>query len=305
MTLQQLRYVAEIARCGSISRAAASLFVTQPSLSAAVSALENELGFFIFERSNRGIRLSPDGADFLPHAIALLDQSHDLLHRFEQGDAARGLSFSVSSQHYSFVADAFLAVMQYAAAAKRYRLSLREDTTHAIIEDVNRRKSELGVLFLSDTTERTLIKLIISHGLEFVSLKKIRPHIFVRFGHPLSGQTDVTLADLAPYPFVCYEQGETVSTAFSEELLVRSAGDRIVSVKDRATMENIITKTDAYNIGTGYIIPSVTGSGLCSIPLCTQEQMNVGYIKVAGTPLSAPAAQFISALSDSVDRWSR
>lgn len=304
MTLQQLRYIAEIARCGSISRAAASLFVTQPSLSAAVSALENELGFLLFERTSRGIRLSADGADFLPHAIALLDQSDDLLRRFEQGEASRGLSFSVSSQHYSFVAEAFTEVI-IRADTRAYRLALREDTTHAILEDVNRRKSELGVLFLSDSTERTLVKLITSRGLEFISIKKIRPHAFVRSGHPLAGRGDVTLNALAPYPFICYEQGETVSTVFSEELLVRNAGNRVISVKDRATMENIITKTDAYNIGTGCIIPSVTGSDLCALPLCTQEEMNIGYIKVSGTPLSPLAVDFVDALSRSVHRWSR
>lgn len=49
MTIQQLQYVLEIARCGSASRAAKNLFLSQPNLSSAIKNLEQELGFPIFE----------------------------------------------------------------------------------------------------------------------------------------------------------------------------------------------------------------------------------------------------------------
>lgn len=69
MTLQQLRYVVEVSRNGSISRAAQNLFVTQPSLSKAISDLETEMGITIFQRTNRGVTLTEEGTRFLSYEI--------------------------------------------------------------------------------------------------------------------------------------------------------------------------------------------------------------------------------------------
>ena len=63
MTLQNLRYIVEVARCRSFSKAAQSLFMTQSALSAAVRETEAELGNQIFRRTNRGVTLTVDGED--------------------------------------------------------------------------------------------------------------------------------------------------------------------------------------------------------------------------------------------------
>lgn len=64
MTLQQLRQVITVADAGSMNEAAKRLFITQPSLSAAIKALEKEIGIDIFMRSNRGIVATPRGRSF-------------------------------------------------------------------------------------------------------------------------------------------------------------------------------------------------------------------------------------------------
>ena len=54
MTINQLRYVVEVAKASSINRAAANLFVSQSVVSTAITSLEKEIGHIIFVRSNRG-----------------------------------------------------------------------------------------------------------------------------------------------------------------------------------------------------------------------------------------------------------
>lgn len=304
MTLQQLRYAVAIARCGSISRTARQLGVSQPSLSAAVKELETELGIGIFERTSRGIRLSGDGADFIRHAVALLEQADDLKTRFSASPADEGLSFCVSAQHYSFVADAFVEVLRR-YGDRKYSLTLREGRTTEIIEDVCERKSEVGVLFLSTSNRRPLTKLFASRGLDFAFIRRVEPHAFIRPGHPLSDRKTLSPRDLQDYPYICYEQGETSSVFFSEELMVEQHSSRVIYVSDRATMENVIAETDAYTIGTGYIIPTFTGSGMSSIPLDTGDHMDIGVITLRDSALSAVAADFIQGLTDSMHRWSR
>lgn len=304
MTLQQLRYAVEIARCGSISSTARQLYVSQPSLSAAIKDLESELGICIFERTSRGIRLSPDGTAFIRQASALLEQADDIKASFSGVSADTRTSFCVSAQHYSFVADAFAQIVRRLGEQK-YSLTLREGRTLEIIEDVCDRRSEAGILFLSQSNRRPLIKLFASRGLDFVPIRQVLPHVFIRPDHPLASRNTLSPADLRDFPYICYEQGETSSVFFSEELMVEQHSPRIIYVSDRATMENIISETDAYTIGTGYIIPSFTGSGMTSLPLSTSDRMEIGVLSLRENVLSHIAADFVKALTDSMRKWSK
>ena len=78
MKLQQLRYVVKVAECGSITEASRRLFVSQPSITASIRDLENEMGVHIFERTNKGVVVSEEGETFLGYARQVLDQA-DLL----------------------------------------------------------------------------------------------------------------------------------------------------------------------------------------------------------------------------------
>ena len=75
MTLQQLKYVIEVADRGSITEAAKSLFIAQPSLSAAIHELETETDTKIFKRSSRGVLITPEGAEFLGYARQVVQQA--------------------------------------------------------------------------------------------------------------------------------------------------------------------------------------------------------------------------------------
>ena len=65
MTFQQLEYIVEISKCGSINKAAQKLFLSQSGISTAVRELENELGIRVLARSNRGVEFTPEGKEFL------------------------------------------------------------------------------------------------------------------------------------------------------------------------------------------------------------------------------------------------
>lgn len=68
MTFQQLEYIVEISKCGSINKAAQKLFLSQSGISTAVRELENELGIRVLARSNRGVEFTPEGKEFLSYA---------------------------------------------------------------------------------------------------------------------------------------------------------------------------------------------------------------------------------------------
>ena len=75
MTLQQLTYLVTVADCGNITEAAEKLFISQPSLSAAIHNLEKEMGVTAFTRSNKGVTVTREGEELLSFARMLLEQA--------------------------------------------------------------------------------------------------------------------------------------------------------------------------------------------------------------------------------------
>ena len=158
MTLQQLKYIIEIVQCGSITMAAQKLYITQPSLSKAVSDLEKEMGITIFCRSNRGVILSEDGAKFLSYARQVVDQAELLEHTYKHCAPVKRI-FAVSSQHYAFAVNAFVALIKEYDGDK-YEFSFRELRTNDIIDDVRTMRSELGIIFLSNFNREVIQRIL-------------------------------------------------------------------------------------------------------------------------------------------------
>ena len=75
MTLQQLKYVITVAEKGTVSEAAKTLFISQPSLTNAIKELENELQIEIFIRTNKGVIVSNEGEEFLGYARQIIEKT--------------------------------------------------------------------------------------------------------------------------------------------------------------------------------------------------------------------------------------
>ena len=140
MRIQQIRYIMEIARCNSINKAALHLFVSQPTLSAAVKELEEELGIIIFERSHKGISLTVEGIEFIQLAEKLLEQVDFIHERYVLKTAGGPSRFQISCQHYAFVTEAFIQFLQQGTYSK-YVYSVKETKTLIAIEDVYLKKA--------------------------------------------------------------------------------------------------------------------------------------------------------------------
>ncbi|AEE16670.1 LysR family transcriptional regulator [Treponema brennaborense] len=294
MTLQQLKYVLAVAETKNISEAARSLHLSQPSLSAAVRELETELGFAVFLRTNRGITVTGDGSRFLGYARQVIEQERLLAEKYLNGKPRRQ-HFAVSSQHYSFAVNAFVDVIKEFGNAE-YEFTLRETRTYEIIEDVHSGRSELGILYINDFNEPVLSKLIRDCGLTFTALFTAQPHVFISKTNPLAPKTALTMEDLAPYPFLSFEQGEHNSFHFSEEILSTHHYDKMIKVSDRATLFNLLIGLDGYTLCTGIISEQLNGPNIIARPLLGGEPMHVGTITLKDRTASRVCASYLKAL---------
>ena len=294
MKLQQLRYVVKVAECGSITEASRRLFVSQPSVTASIRDLENEMGVHIFERTNKGVIVSEEGETFLGYARQVLDQA-DLLEGKYKGTSEQVPHFSVSCQHYSFAVNAFVDVIREFDAA-RYDFTLREEQTHEIIEDVAHMKSELGILYLSEHNREVIERMLAANELVFEGLFCATPHVFVCSDHPLAGRSSVTLGDLEDYPFLSYEQGSYNSFYYSEELTSTFERRKNIRVRDRATLFNLAMGLNGYTVCSGVISHDLNGPGIISIPLDVDEYMEIGIITRKNTTLTRYGQAYIEAI---------
>lgn len=294
MKLQQLRYVVIVAECGSITEASRRLFVSQPSITASIRDLENEMGVHIFERTNKGVIVSEEGETFLGYARQVLDQA-DLLEGKYKGTSEQVPHFSVSCQHYSFAVNAFVDVIREFDAA-RYDFTLREEQTHEIIEDVAHMKSELGILYLSEHNREVIERMLAANELVFEGLFCATPHVFVCADHPLADHASVTLEDLEDYPFLSYEQGSYNSFYYSEELTSTFERRKNIRVRDRATLFNLAMGLNGYTVCSGVISHELNGPGIISIPLDVDEYMEIGIITRKNTTLTRYGQAYIEAI---------
>lgn len=294
MTIQQLKYAVTVAEIGSITEAAKTLYISQPSMTNAIRNLETEIEMQIFVRTRTGIALTPNGMEFLGYARQVLSHMELLEDRFISCVPPK-TEFRVSAQHYKFAEDAFVDLVKE-IGQERYEFWLNETGTHQVMEDVKNRISEMGIIYLSDSNRVFLQRILEEYHLTFHHLFYTDVHVFVRNSHPLAGNKKITLKDLEPYPRLNFVQGNFESSYYSEEMYSTVQTDKEIRVNDRGAIINFMFGLDAYTITSGIFPKYLSGDELIAIPLVESGEMQIGYILNDKQELSETGKLYISKL---------
>ena len=291
MTLQQLRYVDQVATVGSISEAARKLFVSQPTLTEAVRTLEEELRIAIFNRSAKGVTVTREGEEFLASARQILDDAGRIQEKYT-GKAVRRPQFAVSCQHYAFAVEAFMEVVRE-CGAESYDFTLRETVTSEIIDDVARNRSEIGILYLSRRNERALMKILKKEDLSFEELLTAKPHVFIGKNHPLAKKKSISPGELDDYPYLSYEQGVENALYFAEEVMPAIDRKKNIRVRDRATMTKLMLGLNGYTVSSG-ARSKMYANDIVAVPLKLDDFIRIGLVRRSGISLSTAGEIFVS-----------
>lgn len=302
MTIQQCKYVIEIARVGSFNEAAVALFMSQASLSDAVKNLEEELKIKIFKRSNKGVQLTNEGGEFIKYANQLVSQAEFILERYSSRNVSKRLY--VSSQHYDFVAEAFAEFVNSIAGGD-FTASLKERKTHEVIYDVKNSLCDLGILALKKSEDCVMERYLTKNKLEFHPFMETSPYVFLGRDHPLAGAASVTYEDLSGYAYIVYEQGENSAVQFSEELSEYNSFSKKVEITDRATLMNLLVSTECYTIGTGIMNSKLNNGNITAVPLQSSDMYSLGWLCRENTELSCEARQFVERLGKVFEKYKK
>lgn len=245
-------------------------------------------GDYHFNRSGRGVTLTNDGTEFLLYARQVYAQYKELLEKYGKAGNLKK-KFGVSTQHYSFAVKAFVEMVKTFDTSK-YEFAIRETKTKEVIDDVSTMRSEIGILYLSDFNRKALLKILSSQQLEFHSIIHCKPYVYLWKGHPLAKQKSITLPELQQYPCLSFEQGESSSFYYAEEILSTCEYPRIIKANDRATMLNLMIGLNGYTLCSGIICEELNGDDYLAVPFEAEDKavddtMEIGYI-IRKTPCS-------------------
>ena len=291
MTLNQLQYAVTVTNSKSMNEAAKSLFMSQPSLSASIRDLEEEVGVELFRRTNRGISLTPEGEEFIGYAKQVLEQYRLMENRYIN-HAGSKIRFSVSMQHYTFAVNAFMELVRK-FGMERYEFAVHETRTHDVIEDVKNFRSEIGILYVNDFNRQVLSKLFDEYGLEFHELLTCGIYVYMAKSHPLAKKKKIKMEELDPYPCLSFDQGTHNSFYYAEEVLSTYHYKQLIKASDRATLLNMMVGLNGYTLSSGIICEDLNGENYVAVRLDTDETMTIGYLIRKGVTVSRLGKQYI------------
>ena len=298
MNIQQLRYVVAIANSGTFREAAEKMYVSQPSLSISVKDLEKELGFKIFRRTSSGTFLTRRGMEFYEKAQELV-KGFDIFQNQYANPEEEKDEFSIASQHYDFLPPTITTFSQRYPDYKNFRIF--ESTTVQILDEVAQGHSEIGIIYLNNQNQKGVMQRIEKLGLEVIELIPFQTHIYLREDHPLAKKKELIMDDLVDLPTVRFTQEKDEYLYYSENFVDTSASSQMFNVTDRATLNGILERTDAYATGSGFL-DSDSVNGITVIPLNDNLNNRMVYVKREEVDLSQAGTLFVEVMQEYFDQ---
>ncbi|MGW4522078.1 LysR family transcriptional regulator [Amycolatopsis sp. NPDC004378] len=256
--LRQLRYFVAVADATSFTRAAAGLHIAQQSLSQQITVLERTLGARLFDRDERGTRLTAVGRLFLPEARAVLARADEAVATL--GRAVRGEIGSVRLAFLATTANYLLPPMVRAVRERFPDLTVTtaEASIAELVDGLRERRFDLAF------TRPPLVPGLASRTLLTEEVCAVVPA-----DHPLAGRASLTLADLADEPWVLTPRGswEPWHRSYDDDFAAAGFAPRVV--QRAATVQGLLGLVAA-GVGVTRLTRSshsLRRSGVAFVPL--------------------------------------
>lgn len=220
MNLLHMKYAVEVARHGSLNKAAEALLIAQPNISRSIKELEADLGITIFQRTAKGMVLTPDGEEFI-------DNARDILHRIDKVEQSyrdgshKKRRFSISVPRACYIS----------AALSEFSKNLGEADVEIYYKETNSKKTvkmlleneyKLGIIRYSENYDRYYKTMFEEKGLAHELIAEFSYVLIMSRDNPLAEKETITYEDLSSYIEIAhadpYVPSLSMSKVFREEL---------------------------------------------------------------------------------------
>lgn len=301
MKLEQIVYALEIARCGSISKAAKNLLLTQPNLSSSIKNLEDDIGFKIFQRLPRGVSVTNKGAQFLEYAESICRDVENINSIGSNSNSLTPINFSLSTQSFSYIMDNFLALhSNYNSNITNFKI--KHSHYFEVLDDVVRKQSDIGIISISNEHMDLWNKLFKSKNIEFNPITSGKLNGYILDSHPLFNKEKLVIEDLFEYPLVTCNHDDYNALysndfyknklSFKNNILVSDYGALIY------TMESVNAATIILKLENSYTKLYFDSSHKGRyVNIDVLPEITLGWIKLIDSPISSIASEFIDLIT--------
>lgn len=245
MNILHMKYALEVAKCGSINKAAEALLMNQPNLSRAIKELEASLGVELFERSAKGMVLTHEGEIFLRYANKILKQVDEVegLFKKRMPDKKR---FSVSVPRASYISEAFSNFTLSLNDESDIEIYYKETNSQRAIKNILEADYKLGIIRYSEHFDKFYKEMLDEKGLSYELITEFKYRVIMSRKNPLAEKDKIEEKDLEGYIEIAHADPFVPSLSFVEvkkEELPDNVSRRIF-VFERASQFEILSKNN-------------------------------------------------------------
>ena len=202
MNITYLKYAVEIAKAGSMSKAAERLMIAPPNLTRAINELETSLDLRIFERSPKGVTLTPEGEELIRRSANVLYQINEIQH-IHRNYSRTEKRFAASVPRASYICEAFRE-LTLSTDDLPYEFIYTETNSDQTLESVLDCTSDIGIIRSEKTYERLFDEYIKEKRLSSRIISEYRYAVAAGTESPLAKLETVTEADLMPLTEIAF-----------------------------------------------------------------------------------------------------
>ena len=215
MNLLHMKYAVEIAETNSINKAAEVLYVGQPTLSRAIKELETNLGIAIFDRSTKGMFLTPEGEVFIRYAKTLLKQVEEIENIFKKDTISRQ-KFSISVPRASYISNAFVNFSKQLDKQTQAEVFYYETNAMRAIQNILQENYKLGVIRYAENYDKYYKSMLDEKGLAYELIAEFQYVLLINKDNPLAEKESIFYSDLKDYIEIAHADPYVPSLPFAE-----------------------------------------------------------------------------------------
>ena len=214
MNVLHMKYAVEVANTGSINKASELLLIAQPNLSRSIKELEADLGITIFERTRKGMTLTPEGDEFIGYAKRILSQISDVEKIYREGKKQKR-KFSVCTPRATYISDAFVNFSNL-IGNEETEVFYKETNSSLAIKNVLSSEYKLGIVRYAVNYDKYFKTLFDDKGLHYEVVSEFRYVLIMGKKCPLAGLDEIHFSDLSDYIEIAHADPYVPSLSLSE-----------------------------------------------------------------------------------------
>lgn len=237
-----MKYATEVAKTGSLNKAAEKLFMAPPNLSRSIKELEADLGITIFERSQKGVTLTPEGDEFIGYAKSLLKQI-DHIEGLYKESSVKKQRFSISVPRASYISEA-LVEFSKDLGKEPVEIFYKETNSQRTINNILNHDYKLGIIRYAENYDKFFKTMLEEKGLAYEMVTEFSYKLVMSSENPLAKKENITFDDLTNFIEVAhadpYVPSLPLSKVVKEELPDNI--ERRIFIFERASQSDLLSR---------------------------------------------------------------